>query len=107
MKRFISNYTIFPNGEEVINHITTVNDDGTLRSIEPFDRELGNTIYVPQPLCIAATGDVTMVEQAFHESPSRDYFKKKLVELDATKPLPGALVAVVKLDFANNILNQL
>lgn len=107
MKRFITNYTIFPNGEEVINHITTVNDDDTLRSIEPFDRELGNTIYVPQPLCIAAASDVTMVEHVFHESPSRDYFKKKLVEFDATKPQPGASVAVVRLDFAHNILNQL
>ena len=107
MKRFISNYTILSSGEEVVNHIITLNDDGTLQSIEPFDRELGNTIYVPQPLCVAATGDVTTVEQVFHESPSRDYFKKKLVGLNATKPLPGALVAVVRLDFANNILNQL
>lgn len=107
MKRFISNYTFFPSGEEAINHITTVNDDGTLRSVEPFDRELGNTIYVPQPLCVVATSEVSMVEQVFHESPSRDYFKKRLVELKVTKPLPGSLVAVMRLDFANNILNQL
>ena len=107
MKRFISNYTIFPSGEEVVNHITTINDDGTMRSVEPFDRELGNTIYVPQPLCIVAIGDMPQVEQVFHESPSRAYFKKKLVELNATKPQPDTLVAVMKLDFAHNILNQL
>lgn len=107
MKRFITNYTILPNGQELINHITTVNDDGTLLSIEAFDRELGNTIYVPVPLCVVALSDAPRVERVFHESPSRYYFKEKLVWQDATLVQPGTLVAVMKLDFARNTIIKL
>lgn len=107
MKRFISNYTILADGNEVINHITTVGDDGRLISIQPFERELGNTVYVALPLCVVATSDVARVESAFRESASRDFFKRKLVELNISRPKPGTVVAILKLDFARNIIIKL
>ena len=107
MKRYISNYTILGSGDEVINHITTVDDEGRLLSIEPFDRELGNTVYVPQPLCVVATGDIHLVEQAFDESASRKQLKQHLAALKASHPHQGDAVAVLRLDFAHNIINQI
>lgn len=107
MKRFISNYTILACGQELINHITTTSDDGTLLSIETFERELGNTVYVALPLCVVATSDVARVESAFRESVSRDFFKRKLVELNISRPKPGTVVAILKLDFARNIIIKL
>ncbi len=107
MKRFISNYTIFANGDEVINHITTVEDDGTLRSVDPFDRELGNTVYVPQPLCVVATSDVPLVQKAFIECASREQLKRLLSKLKLSQPQAGVTVTVLRLDFSTNTLKEL
>ena len=63
MKRFISNYTILTSGKEYINHITTITDDNKLLSIEPFDRELGNTRYVPTPLCVTTSDHYNKVKE--------------------------------------------
>ncbi|MBR5118246.1 MAG: hypothetical protein IK100_06330 [Muribaculaceae bacterium] len=107
MKRYISNYTILGNGEEVINHITTVGDDGKLISILPFDRELGNTVYVPQPLCVATTSDLQLVEKTFHESASRQQLKQQLASLKTSRPQKGDSVLVLQLDFAHNLINPI
>ena len=107
MKRYISNYTILGNGEEVINHITTVGDDGKLISILPFDRELGNTVYVPQPICIADSSDLQLVENTFHECASRQQLKQHLAALETSRPQHGDTVTVLQLDFAHNIVNQI
>ncbi|MBR5639308.1 MAG: hypothetical protein IKW83_06030 [Muribaculaceae bacterium] len=107
MKRYISNYTILGNGEEVINHITTVGDDGALISIEPFDRELGNTVYVPQPLCVAASGEIELVKKTFKECASRQQLKQRLAALNTSRPQQGNTVLVLRLDFAHNIINMI
>ncbi|MBP5688899.1 MAG: hypothetical protein J6X22_09715 [Muribaculaceae bacterium] len=107
MKRFISNYTILGDGEELVNHITTVDDNGRLISVLPFDRELGNTVYVPQPLCVAANSELHLVEEAFAESASRKQLKQRLVKLKVSQPHAGTPVMVLRLDFAHNIINQL
>ena len=107
MKRFISNYTITGSGEEFINHITTVDDEGRLVSILPFDRELGNTIYVPEPLCVVATEDLPLVEEAFGDSASREQLKRRLLRQNRPQPQAGLPVLVMRLDFAHNILNRL
>ena len=105
MKRYISNYTILGNGEEFINHITTVSDDGALISIEPFDRELGNTIYVPAPLCVATTSQIELVRKAFEQCASRQQLKQRLAELKIAPPQQGDSIAVLRLDFAHNLIN--
>lgn len=107
MKRYISNYTILGNGEEVINHITTVGDDGALVSIEPFDRELGNTVYVPQPLCVTAISEIEIVKKAFEECASRQQLKQRLAALKVSRPQQGEAVAVLQLNFAQNRVNQI
>lgn len=107
MKRFISNYTILGDGKELVNHITTVDDEGRLISVLPFDRELGNTVYVPQPLCVAAISELHHVEEAFAESASRKQLKQRLVKLKVSQPQAGTPVMVLRLDFAHNIINQL
>lgn len=107
MKRFISNYTITGSGEEFINHITTVDDDGRLVSILPFDRELGNTIYVPEPLCVVVSSEIHLVEEAFGDSASRKQFRQRLVNVETSQPQAGSPVMVLRLDFAHNILNRL
>lgn len=107
MKRYISNYTILSNGDELINHITTVGDDGCLISILPFDRELGNTAYVPQPLCVVATNDLQLIEKTFHECASRQQLKQQLAALSSSSPQQGATVAVLQLNFAQNNVHQI
>ena len=107
MKRFISNYTITSRGEEFINHITTVDDEGRLVSIQPFDRELGNTIYVPEPLCVVATNDALLVERAFGDSASREQLKQRLIKQNTPQLQIGTPVLVLRLNFAHNILNRL
>ena len=107
MKRYISNYTILADGNEVINHITSVDDNGRLISIQPFDRELGNTVYVPQPLCVASTAHIHLVEKAFKLCASRQQLKEQLAALNLTQPQQGDAVVVLRLDFAHNTLTQL
>ncbi|MBQ3323733.1 MAG: hypothetical protein IJG81_02690 [Muribaculaceae bacterium] len=107
MKRFISNYTILADGNEVINHITTVGDDGRLISIQPFDRELGSTIYVPQPLCVATTSCLQIIQEAFNESASRQQLKQRLATINNHSAQQGDNVVVLRLDFAHNTLTQL
>ena len=102
MKRFISNYTILASGEELINHITTVGDDGTLISIHPFDREMANTCYVPAPLCVAAPDQKERIEEIFSTSPSREQFEQRLAELKELRPQFGDAAVVLRLDFAQN-----
>ena len=107
MKRYISNYTILGNGQEVINHITTVDDDGQLISIVPFDRELGNTVYVPQPLCVTASSELELVAKAFNDSASRQHLKQRLAALNTARAKKGETVAVLQLNFAHNIITQI
>lgn len=107
MRRFISNYTITGSGEEFVNHIITVDDEGRLVSILPFDRELGNTVYVPEPLCVACTSDIHLVEEAFAECASREQLKRRLVSIETTPLQAGTSVNVLRLDFAHNRLNPL
>ena len=107
MRRFISIYTILSNGDEVINHITTIDDDGNLISIKPFERELGNTVYVPQPLCIATTSALDQVEKAFNESASRRQLRQRLATINTSNAQQGDPVVVLRLNFAHNTLTQL
>ena len=107
MKRYISNYTILGNGQEVINHITTVDDDGQLISILPFDRELGNTVYVPEPLCVTASSEVERVAKAFEDSASRQQLKQLLAALNSPRAQKGETVAVLRLNFAHNIIRKI
>ena len=107
MKRYISNYTILGNGDEVINHITTVGDDGQLISILPFDRELGNTVYVPEPLCVTASSEVERVAKAFEDSASRQQLMQLLAALNSPRAQKGETVAVLRLNFAHNIISIL
>lgn len=107
MKRYISNYTILASGDEVINHITTINDDGTLRSIAPFDRELGNTVYVPVPLCVATPQCLKRVEEAFLASISREHFKTLLSQAHITSAQTGDDAIVLSLNFNTKITNRL
>lgn len=107
MKRYISNYTILGNGEEVINHITSVGDDGKMISIQPFDRELGNTIYVPLPLCVASNGTLTLVKEAFLNATSRVHFKTLLTKTGLMRPNTGDDTTVLALDFNTKTLKQL
>ena len=94
-------------GDEVINHITTINDDGKLRSIEPFDRELGNTVYVPIPLCIATTRCLKQVEEAFLAATSREHFKTLLSQANIVPPQAGNDAIVLSLNFNTKIINLL
>jgi len=107
MRRYISNYTILSDGEEVINHITTVDDEGKLISIMPFDRELGNTVYVPAPLCIATASDMQLVKEIFEGCKSRQLFKQRLATLKASRPKQGDKTVVLRLNFALNSINQI
>lgn len=107
MRRYISNYTILINGDEVINHITTVSDDGCLISILPFDRELGNTIYVPNPLCIASSDTLEQVKAAFLAATSREHFKTLLAESNIMCPKTGDKAMVLSLDFNIKAFKQL
>lgn len=107
MKRFISNYTILGNGEERINHITTLDDDGKLISVLPFDRELGNTIYVPIPLCVTATGTLRQVKKAFLAATSREHFKTLLSQTKIKCPPVGADTVVLSLNFNTKTLINL
>lgn len=106
MKRYISNYTLLANGEEFINHITTVGDDGKLASILPFDRELGNTIYVPTPLCVAAKDALDQVNELFLDATSREHFKAMLAKNNINSPCTGDEVMVLALDFNRKLLKQ-
>ncbi len=107
MKRFIANYTITGSGVELINHITTVDDEGRLVSILPFDRELGNTAYVPEPLCVVAASEVRLVEEAFASSPSHRQLVSRLAIHQVSQPQPSTPVVVLRLDFAHNIMTRL
>lgn len=106
MRRYISNYTILASGEERVNHITTLDDDGKLISIEPFDRELGNTLYVPIPLCVALAGSVEQIIEVFQRSASRRQFKQLLAATHLSWPQDGVMT-VLALDFAHNSTKQL
>lgn len=107
MKRYISNYTILSNGKEFINHITTINDNGSLLSIEPFDRELGNTHYVPTPLCIATANVYDKIKRAFLACGSREQFKQHLKSDKCKKIEIGEAVIILNLDFPNKTINEL
>ncbi len=107
MRRYISNYTLLANGEEFINHITTVGDDGKLISILPFDRELGNTIYVPMPLCVAAKETLDHVNEVFLGATSREHFKAMLAQSRIKSPCTGDESMMLALDFNRKQLKQL
>ncbi len=107
MKRFISNYTILTSGKEYINHITTITDDNKLLSIEPFDRELGNTRYVPTPLCVTTSDHYNKVKEAFHASSSRQQFKQCLEGLKKHDAQEGNIVIILNLDFSSKTITQL
>ena len=107
MKRFISNYTIMGCGCEVINHIITVDDEGKLTSILPFDREMANTCYVPEPLCVTVPGDKAAVERIFIECGSRNQLKLQLSNAGLACPQAGEPVTVLRLDFAHNTITEL
>lgn len=107
MKRYISNYTILADGNEVINHITTVGDDGRLISIQPFDRELGNTVYVPIPICVTTTNCLKQVEKSFLDSSSCTQFKEFLIKAHNAHPEADDLVTVLSLDFAHKTTKTL
>ena len=94
-------------GCEVINHIVTVDDDGKLTSIFPFDREMANTCYVPEPLCVTKLSDKDAVRRIFSECGSREQLKQHLLKAGLTCPKPGMPVAVLRLSFAHNTLNEL
>ncbi len=107
MKRYISNYTILSNGDVFINHITTVSDEDALISIEPFDRELGNTIYVPVPLCVTDSTSLEQVVQAFLEASSREQFMALHKAAGVEAAHKGDEVAVLKLNFARKTTTKL
>ena len=94
-------------GDEVVNHITTVGDDGRLISVMPFDRELGNTIYVPDPLCVAAVGDIQLVKGVFEQCASRQQFKQRLATLNVPRLQQGDDIVVLRLNFAQNTIIQI
>ena len=107
MKRYISNFTILPDGTELINHITTLGDDGKLMSILPFDRELGNTRYVPTVLCVARAADCAQVEKVFKEASSRERFAELLCQGGMVAPQEGEKTLVLCLDFRTKIINEI
>ena len=94
-------------GDEVVNHITTVGDDGRLISVMPFDRELGNTVYVPDPLCVAAADGIQLVKDVFEQCASRQQFKQRLAALNVPRPERGVDIVVLRLNFAQNTIIQL
>lgn len=94
-------------GCEVINHIITVDDEGKLTSILPFDREMANTCYVPEPLCVTVLGDKDAVERIFIECGSRNQLKLQLSKAALACPQAGEPVAVLRLDFAHNTITEL
>ena len=94
-------------GDEVVNHITTVGDDGNLISVMPFDRELGNTVYVPDPVCVVAADDIQLVKEAFEECASRQQFKQRLAALNVPRPEQGDDIVVLRLNFAQNTIIQI
>lgn len=94
-------------GDEVVNHITTVGDDGRLISVMPFDRELGNTVYVPDPLCVVAVGDIQLVKDVFEQCASRQQFKQRLAALNVPRPERGDDIVVLRLNFAQNTIIQI
>lgn len=108
MKRYISNYTILSSGKVFINHITTVNDDGTLLSIEPFDRELGNTHYVPTPLCIATASGYNRIKSVFLACASREQFTQCLRDTCKCQEIEaGTAVIILNLDFSSKTITKL
>lgn len=57
MTRYISNYTIAAGSPRVlINHVTTIDDDGRLVCIKPFDAEQRATLYVDRPVAVVPAG---------------------------------------------------
>lgn len=108
MKRYISNYTILPSGEEFVNHITTLSNDDMLISISPFDRELGNTHYAPLPLVIVPSTLYNKVKEIFLAASSREHFKLQLAMAGFNTSATGlAQVVVASLDFVNKSITQL
>ena len=94
-------------GDEVVNHITTVGDDGRLISFMPFDRELGNTVYVPDPLCVVAADGIQLVKGVFEQCASRQQFKQRLATLNVPRPEQGDDIVVLRLNFAQNTIIQI
>lgn len=94
-------------GCEVINHIITVDDEGKLTSVLPFDREMANTCYVPEPLCVTLPGNQAAIERIFIECGSRNQLKLQLSKAALACPQAGEPVAVLRLDFAHNTITEL
>ena len=115
MKRYIANYTILSSGELFINHITTINDDDTMVSILPFDREMGNTRYVNMPMCIATHEMLNTVKETFRDAANLNDFVLRLKELhkqhlenqDATITPPKEPVAILTLNFSTGTISRI
>lgn len=62
MRRFITNYLFAPDLDAprrwqlYINHIATLDSDGNIVAITPFDHELPNTRHYPTPIALAPVG---------------------------------------------------
>ncbi len=53
MTRFIANYTIVAGVSRVlINHVTTIDNEGRLVSCEPFETEQADVRYIDSPVVI-------------------------------------------------------
>jgi len=109
MKRYISNYTILYTGEEFVNHITTIDDDGFVVSITAFDREMGNTRYVPIPICITTTEHLDCIKKAFLKASTRQEFKSRLLQeiQNNIEQKKQEKVIVLSLDFKTRTINRI
>lgn len=107
MRRYVANYTILADGEELINHIITVGDEGEFISVEAFDRELANTRYVPAVLCLARATDRRRVDEVFKSATSRKHFAELLCQDGMAVPQKGEKALVLCLDFRTKIINEI
>lgn len=101
--KFIANYTIAC-GREWINHITTVDGDGRLESVEPLTGELAATRYVPGVLVLLQAGGESRGMDLARQAADRPALCAALAVESAAV---GQAVAVVERDFAEGVTRRL
>ncbi len=101
--KFIANYTIAC-GREWINHITTVDGEGRLVSVVPFNGELAATRYVSGVLLLLPAGGAPRGMELASLAADRNAL---CAALAAESARVGEAVAVIERDFADGATRRL
>lgn len=104
----IANRTIFANGNILINHITTLGDNGELMSAQPFDHELPNTRYCSGTIAILPKRHAETARKLMGITRSPAEFAKKLKQAIATeKSLPAEPHIALQLNFSSHSATEI